>query len=119
MATSPEDFGRQLIRETIGQPMPVGPVRRFDFTDLIALRDRAIRRYVNFPSHIRLDSMIVDLDESDKRSLAYLEAAVEVMNSLGLVFRTRLDATMPRPYTASQEVNDEETVGHNFTSQKR
>jgi hypothetical protein len=100
-------------------PPNVTVVPKFTHGDLCAVRDQAIRRFVGYPSRIRLDGMRRDLDDDEKRAMAFFEASAEILNRLGVLDRSKLESMMPHPYTADHEVNDEETVGHNFTQQKK
>jgi hypothetical protein len=92
---------------------------KFKYPDICAIRDAAIRKFVSYPTRARIDGMIVDLDDSDRRALAFFEASIEVANRLGLIDSTKLDAVMPRIYTEIQEVIDEQTYGQTFTPQKK
>jgi len=71
------------------------------------MRDKAIRFFTSYPYRMRMPGMIVDLTDSDKQVLAYFEAAVEILNFLGVLDRTKLDLAMPKLFTEVQEpVND-------------
>jgi hypothetical protein len=114
-----EKIGRDLIRQVIGKPEKSWPTRKLSFTDLIDVRDKGIRNFVRYAPRLRLPGMIKDLDEHDKRSLAFFEAAVEVLNNLGVLDYDRFMATWQEPFTEIQEVITEQTYGANFTEQKK
>ena len=87
--------------------------------DLVTIRDKAIQRFVGYPYRARLDGMTRDLDDDDKRALAFFEASVELMNNLGWL---RPDFNMedaPHVYTEVQEVISDQTYGLSFTQQKK
>jgi hypothetical protein len=98
----------------------IGPVqrKRFDRADIVAIRDKATKCFVGYPYRLRLPGMKFDLNDDDKRALAYFEAAVEVLNRLGALDADYYDAIRPVPYTEVQEVITEGIVGHTFTPQK-
>lgn len=112
-----EKFGRDVIRQIIGEP--VKPISKFDYTHVGAIRDAAVRRFIGYPYRARIGNMVVDLDDSDKRALAFFEASIEIMNQLGLIESSRLERVMPRVFTEVQEVNNEQTYGSSFTQQKK
>lgn len=84
--------------------------------DLVLIRSNAIEEFVRFPTRCRLPGMIADLNDDDKRSLAYLKAAMSTLSRLGAL--TGPVDVVPEPYTAVQEVIDDGVVRHNFTPQK-
>lgn len=92
---------------------------KFMYATVQELRDQTIRRYNTYPLRCRLQGMTRDLDHHDLRIMAGFEAVVEVLNRLGVLDRAKLDAIIPKPFTVTHEVNDEQTCGHNFTPQKK
>ena len=113
-----EDFGRDVIEQVLGKRLGRTPASKLTYADIGSVRDAAIRYFVSYPTRARIDGMIVDLDDGDKRSLAFFEASIEVANRLGLIDPTRLEKVMPRVFTEVQEVNVEQTYGQTFTPQK-
>ncbi len=91
---------------------------KFMYRDLRDTMDQVHRRYVGYPTRIRLEGMIRDLDEKEKLAMAHFEASVEILNRLGVLDRAKLEGVMPAPFTAGHEVLDEGVVGHTFTPQK-
>jgi hypothetical protein len=112
-----EDFARKLIRQFIGEPTK--PTTKFTYPDIIASRDKAIKLFCEYPYRARIEGMLVDLSDSDKRALAFFEASVEVLNRLGVLDEVKLERVMPRVFTEVQEVNTEQTYGASFTPQKK
>jgi len=118
MSSHEESFGRRVIREVIGLPTSPAP-SRFTYSDLIALRDKVIKLNATGQARCRLPGMIKDLTCHELIDLAYFEAAVEVLNRLGVIDRTKLDKVMPVSFAADHEVIVDQTYGTNMTQQKK
>lgn len=98
----------------------IGPVQRrqFEPSDIVSLRDEATKRFISYPHRLRLPGMNRDLNDDDKRALAFFEASVQVLNRLGALDFQHFEAIKPAPFTAGHEVIDEGIIGHSFTPQK-
>lgn len=96
-----ETVARVANRLMVRTPTPFGQL------DLEEIRDRAVRRFADYPTRGRLFGMTRDLDDGEKRTLAMFEASIEVLNRMGLLDREKLQRSAPQIWTASQEVLDE------------
>jgi hypothetical protein len=94
-------------------------MEKFSLSVIHEVRDHTHKRLMAYPTRIRLYSMKRDLNEGEKLTMAGFEAAVEVLNRLGVLDRVKLGEILPSPFTAGHEVLDEGIVGHTFTQQKK
>lgn len=87
--------------------------KRITEHDLSLIHSSAIARYVAIPARTRLPGMIRDLNESEKRSIAFLEASAECLTRLGCMEPGALDGVALRTIyqTNSHSMLDEETDG--------
>lgn len=117
MGKNEESQDRNLFDESGSLIGPkVLPV--FDNRVIHDLIDQTHRRYVGYPTRIRLSEMKRDLNERERLTMAGFEAAVEILNRLGVLDRSMLQKILPAPFTADHEVLDEGVIGHSFTPQK-
>jgi hypothetical protein len=68
------------------------------------IRDKAVSYLISYSPRCRLEGMIVDLNDEEKRSMAYLESCVMVLNQLGCIDVSKFKVAFPPPYTRVQEV---------------
>ena len=52
--------------------------------DLRQVRDGAIRKFINIPTRCRMSGMIKDLDDDEKRVLAFVDATLTMLSRLGV-----------------------------------
>jgi len=104
--------------EDTGRLVGPQPLPKFDQRAIHALIDQTHRRYIGYPTRIRLSEMKRDLNERERLTMAAFEAAVEILNRLGVLDREKLQLILPAPFTAGHEVLDEGVIGHSFTPQK-
>lgn len=75
--------------------------------DLHMIRDKSISYFVSYSPRCRLEGMTVDLNDEEKRQLAYFESCVLVLSQLGCVDLEKLKEVFPPPFTRVQEaLND-------------
>jgi hypothetical protein len=83
---------------------------KFTYEELVAFRDKAIMHFVKIPGRCRLDGMHIDLDDSDRRAIAFFEASIELLNRMGVLNAKRLDEVAPILHEMVHEVLDEGIV---------
>lgn len=71
--------------------------------DLLMIKDKAIRYFISYSPRCRLEGMTTDLNDEEKRQLAYLESCVMLLNQLGCVDMEKFQAAFPPTYTRIQE----------------
>lgn len=86
---------------------------KFTYGELNTLRDKAIAHFVKIPGRCRLDGMNIDLDDSDKRAVAFFEASIEFLNRMGVLDAKRLAEVQPMLHEVIHEVLEEGIVSHN------
>lgn len=81
--------------------------------DLTLLHSSAVSRYVAIPARSRLPGTAQDLDDQQKRAMAFLEAAAECLTRLGCMAPGAMDNLGLRlvSQTNSHSMLDEETDG--------
>lgn len=114
----PEDLLRD-VAEGVAKLAKKREPERFTHATIVELRNRSLTRYNAIPSHYRIQGMKVDLDEHEKIVLAHFEAAVEVLNRLGVLDYKKLEPLMPDCFTASQEVVEDEQVTYGAAAPKK
>jgi hypothetical protein len=80
--------------------------------DLALLRGNAIEQYVRMPVHCRLPGMTSDLTDRDKYTLSMVIATMVHLNRAGITKPEDIEGLFPDIYTASQEINEEQSVTH-------
>ena len=91
---------------------------KFDYRDLELIRSDTIARFNAIPTRCRLTGMTRDLDENEKRIIAYISASLVHLNRLGITKPEDLEGLFPEVFTEVQEVIEDGVVRHNFTKQK-
>ena len=66
------------------------------------IKDKATSYFISYSPRCRLEGMIVDLTDEDKRSMAYLESCIMILNQLGVVDMEKLKVAFPPPFTRIQ-----------------
>jgi hypothetical protein len=66
-----------------------------------ALREKSIQRYISYPAHCRLPGMHRDITDEERRWVACLDAALELLRSKGVDVPEYL---IPKPYEHISEV---------------
>ena len=67
------------------------------------LKDKAISYFISYSPRCRLEGMTTDLNDEEKRAMAYLESAVLILNQLGCLDVEKFKKAFPAPYTRVQE----------------
>jgi hypothetical protein len=79
-------------------------MKRFSPSDLVLIKDNAIKNFIALPGRCRLPGMLRDLDEDEKRTIAYVQACVSHLSRHGAIAPGAFDELTPKPYTEVQEV---------------
>jgi len=87
--------------------------------DVHEIRSRAIKIFSEIPYRCRMKGMFEDLDDDDKRALAFIEAVINVLNAKGVIDQEKAKGLGPVVWTEVQEVIDEQLYGQTFTPQKK
>ena len=83
-------------------------VKQLTLTDLTLIHDNAVGNFVALPGRCRLPGMIRDLNDDEKRTLSYFLACASHLNRCGVGDPKLIEELLPRPYTAVQEVLEDE-----------
>lgn len=82
---------------------------KFGIRDIIAIREGAIQTLVALSPRCRLEGMVTDLTESDKLAIAWTGSVMMHLNRVGITPPELTQGFFPEPYTAVQEVIDDDT----------
>jgi hypothetical protein len=99
----------------MSQPAPGA----FKESDLIAVREGAIKAFVAISGRCRLPGMVKDLTADDRRVLAFVIAAMQHLIRLGVVTAEQAEPLFPETFTLTQEPLDEQMYVHGSERAKK
>jgi hypothetical protein len=80
--------------------------------DVQLIRDGAIQHFTKMPTRCRLPGMVRDLNDDEKRIIAFFEASVTHLNRVGVTSPEAVAAVVPQLFTVTQEVIEQEAASY-------